>query len=62
MNDDMEEWVLGPVEAGLCRYESLLDGTLGLHDIARMSEYLSVLNENRARVDEAYRDRDRANG
>jgi hypothetical protein len=59
MNDEVEEWVLAPVHAGMCRYESLLDGTLGLHDIGRMNEFLSVRAENEARASEAYRD---ANG
>ena len=62
MADDLEAWILGPVEAGMCRYESLLDGTINLHDIARMSEYLSIIAENRARLDEAYRDQERARG
>jgi hypothetical protein len=58
MNDETEEWILQPVEAGMCRYESLLDGTLGLHDIARMNEYIAVQNENKARVMDAQRDAD----
>ena len=56
MTDELEEWILQPVEAGMCRYESLLDGTLGLHDIAMMQEFLSVQAENKARLDEAMRD------
>ena len=47
-----EEWLLRPVERGMCRYESLLDGTLTLLDLARMNDYLDVLaeNENRYRI------------
>lgn len=45
-----------PVGAGLCRYESLIDGTLSLADIALMHEYLAVKAENQARTDEHYRD------
>jgi hypothetical protein len=56
MNDPTEEWLLQPVEAGMCRYESLVDGTLSLHDIARMNEYLAVQAENRARIQEAQED------
>jgi hypothetical protein len=59
MNDTTEEWILQIVESGMCKYESLLDGTLGLEDIARMSEYLVVQAENRARLDEAHRDHSR---
>lgn len=53
MNDEDEEWILTPVEAGMCRYESLLDGTLSLDDIARMNEFLIVRAENQARISEA---------
>jgi hypothetical protein len=56
MNDTTEEWILQVVEAGMCKYESLVDGTLSLEDVARMSEYLAVQAENRARLNEAYRD------
>jgi hypothetical protein len=53
MIEDGEEWVLHPVAEGMCRYESLLDGTLKLVDIARMNEYLAVRAENRARLEDA---------
>lgn len=53
MNDEDEEWILTPVEAGMCRYESLLDGTISLDDIARMNEFLIVRGENQARISEA---------
>ena len=33
-----EDWLLRPVLRGLCRYESLKDGTLDLLDIAIMNE------------------------
>jgi len=59
MNDPEEEWILAPVEAGMCRYESLLDGTLDLADIARMNEFLEVKQENTARYNEAQEDRRR---
>ena len=59
MNDPHEEWILRPVEAGMCRYESLLDGTIGLEDIARMNEYLLVQAENRARATEAQEEANR---
>jgi len=31
-----------PVAAGMCRYESLKDGTLSLLDFAIMNDYLDV--------------------
>jgi hypothetical protein len=43
---DGEDWLLGPVLAKLCRYESLTDGTLDLADIALMNDALSVRRDN----------------
>ncbi|MBN4665438.1 hypothetical protein HUS70_07405 [Pandoraea nosoerga] len=40
--------MLTPAIEGICRYESLLDGTLGLHDIALMNDALAVRSDNRA--------------
>lgn len=52
---DEEYWVMRPVLEGLCKYESLLDGTLGLFDVARMNEALDVRAENQARIEDALR-------
>ena len=52
MTDDEDE-LLRPVAAGMCRYESLIDGTLDLCDIERMNGFLDMQNENRARYEEA---------
>lgn len=38
-----------PVLRGMCRYESLIDGSLGLNDLARINEALDVEAENQAR-------------
>jgi hypothetical protein len=48
---ESEDWLLRPVLEGMCRYESLKDGTLDLEDIAKMNEALDVRveNENRYR-------------
>lgn len=43
---DGEDYLLKPVKAGMCRYESLKDGTLDLADIALMHDYLSVDADN----------------
>ncbi|WP_202906388.1 DUF6889 family protein [Morganella psychrotolerans] len=40
-----------PVGKGMCRYESLLDGTLALADIALMNDYLDVEAENEATIE-----------
>lgn len=42
-----------PVVKGLCRYESLKDGSLDLADIARMNDALDVIAENERRAQEA---------
>lgn len=46
---DGEDWLLRPVLEGCCRYESLLDGTLDLEDVARLNDALDVRAENEAR-------------
>ncbi|WP_237772449.1 DUF6889 family protein [Herbaspirillum robiniae] len=40
--------MLAPVLAQVCRYESIIDGTLGLHDIALMNDALAVRADNEA--------------
>lgn len=47
---DGEDYVMRPVLSGMCRYESLLDGTLSLGDVARMNEALDVKGENETRA------------
>ncbi len=43
---DGEDWLMQPVLAGMCKYESLKDGSLDLEDIARMNEAIAVSNYN----------------
>lgn len=45
-----EDYLLRPVLRGLIKYESLIDGTLGLEDIALLHEALDVDSENRYRA------------
>lgn len=47
-----EDWLLRPVLRGLCKYESLKDGTVGVYDIALLHEALDVEAENHRRVTE----------
>jgi hypothetical protein len=47
-----EDWLMRPVLAGLCRYESLYDRTLSLDDFSRMNEALDVQAENTRRQQE----------
>lgn len=44
------DWLMIPVLNGMCRYESLLDGTLTLMDIAEMNDALLVRAENTKRM------------
>ena len=50
---DGEDWIMRPVLEGMCKYESLLDCTLGLEDIARMNDALDVKYENELRYRKA---------
>ena len=53
---DHEDYLMAPVLAGMCKYESLLDGSLSLFDISRMNEALLVKSENDYRASKAARD------
>lgn len=48
-----EDWVMRPAVEGVCRYESLIDGTLSLEDVARMNDALDVRDINREKHREA---------
>lgn len=39
-----------PVLRGCCRYESLIDGSLSLTDLARLNDALDVFDENARRL------------
>lgn len=54
------DWLLRPVIAGMCRYESLVDGTLTMVDISIMNDALDVRADNEYLADEAA-ERERAN-
>lgn len=53
---DGEDWLYRPVARGMCKYESLTDGTLSLFDIAKMNDVLDVMQENEARFRQANKD------
>ena len=48
-----EDWLMAPVLAGMCSYESLRDGTLDIADVAIMNEALEVRAENDRRARDA---------
>lgn len=52
---DGEDYVLRPVMLDKLRYESLLDGTVDIYDIAVLNEALDVMNENERRATEIKR-------
>lgn len=52
---ESEDWVMRPVLEGVCKYESLIDGTLGLEDVRRMNDALDVKNTNEILFQEANR-------
>jgi len=56
---DGEDWLLRPVVRGMCRYESLKDGTLDLADMAIMNDALNVQDENERRYLRALKDKDK---
>jgi hypothetical protein len=47
--DTGEDWLMRPVLRGCCRFESLLDGTLSLEDVADLNDALDVQDENERR-------------
>ncbi|WP_153513882.1 hypothetical protein [Agrobacterium sp. ICMP 6402] len=50
------DWLMRPVMRGLCRYESLKDGSVDLCDIAQMNEAIDALDENTQRAQKAARE------
>lgn len=46
-----EDWLLRPVMAHLCHYESLIDGSLTLEDVATLNEALDVQAINHQRME-----------
>jgi hypothetical protein len=50
---DGEDWLMRPVLEGMCKFESLLDGSLDLEHIAKMNDALDVRDENQRRYHKA---------
>lgn len=48
-----EDWLLRPVIKGMCKYESLLDCTLKLNDIALMNDALDVVADNEFLIEQS---------
>lgn len=46
------DFLMRPVLRGMCRYESLKDGTLDLNDVAELNEAIDVADENARRAAE----------
>lgn len=45
-----EDWLLRPVLEGICKFESLLDGTLDMADMALLNDALDIKDENSSRA------------
>lgn len=56
MPDGMD-WLLRPAIHGMCKYESLKDGTLDIADVALMNDALDVRAENEWRCLNAQRNK-----
>lgn len=52
---DGEDWLMRPVLEGCCQYVWLIDGSVGLADIARMNDAITVRDENQRRMERAAR-------
>jgi hypothetical protein len=50
---DGEDWIMRPVLEGCCKYESLIDCSIDLSDIARINQALDVKYENQERYRKA---------
>jgi hypothetical protein len=57
--DDDEGFLMAPVLNGMCKLESLLDGTLDLEHIAWANDAIAVREENKARQYRAAEERAR---
>lgn len=52
-----EDWLMRPVLRRMCLYESLVDGTMGMADVARCNEALDVEAENQRLIEEALKEK-----
>lgn len=57
MLPDGADLLMRPVLRGLCKYESLIDGTLTLCDVADMNDAITAMDENAWRANEASKPR-----
>jgi hypothetical protein len=53
MPEEGEDWLMRPVLRGLCKLESLFDGTLDLEHLAMANDAIDVADENERRIREA---------
>lgn len=49
---DGTDWLYRPVSEQYIKYESLIDGTLDLEDVAELNDMISVKQENERRAQE----------
>jgi len=51
------DWLLRPVLEGCLSYDSLVNGSVNLNDVARLNDAITVKYENQRRAEEAARKR-----
>lgn len=51
MPEDMD-YIMRPIEAGMCKMEGVIDGTLRLYHFGLMNDRLDVSAENQRRVND----------
>ena len=44
------DFIMKPVLRGICKYESMIDGSLSVYDVALMNAALDVYDENNYRI------------
>lgn len=50
---DEIDFIMKPVLRGLCKYESMIDGTLSIYDVALLNATIDVYDENQLRYSES---------
>ena len=50
---DEIDFIMKPVLRGLCKYESMIDGTLSIYDVSLLNATIDVYDENQLRYSES---------
>lgn len=55
MSEDGLDWMMRPVLENCILYTDLIDGSVGLADVARINDAITVRNENQRRAEASVR-------